>query len=286
MSSVPSAYTIKNDGLELVIALMEINRLLAHEETIPESLNALAARIQRDGVQSAPILVDRDSLVVLDGMHRMAAMRMLGCRFICVCMLDYKHSSIEVHKWCREVAEPFNEEKAREVTSSIGLSMTLQSKNVDLEQEREVVLVFRDKAYRVTGSNVDIENVLRVCYELECRLKALGYRVDHFTESEAVERVKNGSYAAAFCPPLIDKSQIVELASKHKVMIPKATRHRLPARPVQVNVPLSLLRDKDMSVEEANRVLGDMLRKKKLRRYNPGAEWMGRKYNEVLYVFG
>jgi hypothetical protein len=284
MSSAPSAYRIKHDGLELVIALMEINRLLIHEETIPEALSALAERIQRDGVQSAPILVDKESLVVLDGMHRMAAMRMLGCRFICVCMFDYRHASIEVHKWCRLIAPPFDDEKAKELTDELGFSLEKVAE-VDLERESNAVIIFKNKTYRLYGPSSEINELLKMSYEFECRLKELGYRVEHVTESEAIEKIKNGSYSAAFCPPLLSKEQIVELASRHTVMTPKATRHRLPARPVQVNVPLSLLRDQKITLEKANLVLGEMLRKKKLRRYDPGTEWMGRRYNEVLYVF-
>lgn len=284
MSNVPSAYRIRHDGLELVIALMEIRKLLIHEETIPEALKALAERIKRDGVQSAPILVDRESLVVLDGMHRMAAMRMLGCRFICVCMFDYRHSSIEVHKWCRLVGGALSEKEAEEITNKLGFSLELVD-GVDIEKERDPIIVFKDKAYRLQGSSSDIEESLKMCHELERSLKELGYVIKHTTESEAMGKIEDGSFQAALCPPLISKEQIVELAQKHKVMIPKATRHRLPARPIQVNVPLGLLRDKNITVEKANQELGEMLRKRKLRRYDPGTEWMGRMYNEVLYVF-
>jgi hypothetical protein len=54
---------------------------------------------------------------------------------------------------------------------------------------------------------------------------------------------------------------------------------------VQVNVPLELLRDKEISLEEANERLRETLADKKLVRYEPGTEWMGRTYDEVLYVF-
>ena len=77
----------------------------------------------------------------------------------------------------------------------------------------------------------------------------------------------------------------MEAAEQGQVFTPKATRHRLPARPVQVNVPLGLLRDKEISLEEANTRLRETLSRRKLVRYEPGTEWMGRTYDEVLYVF-
>lgn len=98
MSTTPVAYTIDHEGLRLYIALIETERLLIHEETIPHRLERLRRRIERDGVQSAPILVDRHNLVVLDGMHRTAVLSDLGCRFTCVCLLDYFDPSINVQR--------------------------------------------------------------------------------------------------------------------------------------------------------------------------------------------
>lgn len=74
MSSQPVAYTIDHEGLRLDIALAPTDRLHIHEETIPERVSSLGDRIMRDGVQSAPIIVDRGTYVVLDGMHRTAIM--------------------------------------------------------------------------------------------------------------------------------------------------------------------------------------------------------------------
>ena len=83
----------------------------------------------------------------------------------------------------------------------------------------------------------------------------------------------------------MEKRQVVETALQEKVFTPKATRHRLPARPVQVNVPLRLLRDQSISLEEENARLRRMLMERRLALYEPGAEWMGRTYDEALYVF-
>ena len=74
MSSQPVAYTIDHEGLRLDIALAPTDRLHIHEETIPERIRSLGDRIMRDGVQSAPIIVDRGTYVVLDGMHGTAIM--------------------------------------------------------------------------------------------------------------------------------------------------------------------------------------------------------------------
>ena len=123
MSNTSIAFTIDHEGLRLDIALIETERLLIHEETIPHRLEQLRRKVERDGVQSNPILVDQNNLVVLDGTHRTAVMSDLGCRFTCVCLLDYFDPSINVQRWCRVISGPVPIEKVRGFNFSLRLSM-------------------------------------------------------------------------------------------------------------------------------------------------------------------
>ncbi|MCD6360181.1 MAG: ParB N-terminal domain-containing protein [Armatimonadetes bacterium] len=283
MSKPLTAYSIDYDGLSLDIALAETSRLLIHEEIIPEKLEELKNRIEREEVQSAPIIVDRNTFVVLDGMHRTAIMKELCCRFTCVCLLDYLNPKITIERWCRIIPHPFTELEAENLLKEMGLSY----ETIDADEspdDESLILCFKNKAYRMTNSD-DIVDIFKKSYEIETRLQASGYDVRHCTEVEARTEMKKGSIATAIYPPKVKKHIVVELAQGGKLLTPKATRHRLPARPVGVNVPLSLLRDKKITLQEANKRLRDLLQSKKVKRLKPGAHWMGRTYDEVLYVF-
>lgn len=285
MSKPPAAYTINHEGLRLDIALVETESLLIHEEIIPFRLNKLKASIEHDGVQSAPILVDRHTHVVLDGMHRTAIMKELGCRFTCVCLLDYFDPSITVQRWCRVIPAPFNEGNAETLLKELDLEYEPYDLVESPEDDGSLLLIFKDSAYRIITDGDDLVEAFKKSYNLERRLEEWGYQVEHCTESEAKENLTSGSYEATLYLPKVHKDQVLEIAQKHRVLTPKATRHRLPARPLAVNAPLSLLRDKKISIEDANKQLADLLKDKKIERYNPGTEWMGRTYDEVLYVF-
>ena len=284
MSSTPIAYTIDHEGLRLDIALVETEKLLIHEETIPHRLERLRRRVERDGVQSAPILVDRHNLVVLDGMHRTAVMLDLGCRFTCVCLLDYFDPSINVQRWCRVIPGPFPTEKAEEFISSLDLSMEPYEIEKSPEEDGGLLLVYRHKAYRLVSDPDDLLEVFRKSYQLEMNLEEHGYEIVHCTESQAVDHMASG-YEATLYMPKVEKQQVIDVATRNQVFTPKATRHKLPARPLGVNVPLSLLRNRELSLEEANMVLADHLKNKKVRRHDHGAKWMNRSYEEVLYIF-
>lgn len=72
------------------IVLVETNRLLRHEEHLADRLAHVRRRILDAGVWTAPLLVERDALVLMDGHHRLAFAREMG--FDCVpCLLAEYH---------------------------------------------------------------------------------------------------------------------------------------------------------------------------------------------------
>lgn len=83
-------------GLSLSISVVDIRRLRGHEQTDEVRLKALKAEIESDGMLFRPIVVDEETDVVLDGHHRLEALRLLGCSRIPVCYLSYASDRIGV----------------------------------------------------------------------------------------------------------------------------------------------------------------------------------------------
>jgi hypothetical protein len=81
------------------LAFVEQERLLAHEEVVAPKVEELVALLRRDGVVRLAIVADERSLVVLDGHHRLTALRRLGARRIPVLLVDYLDPDIRVGTW-------------------------------------------------------------------------------------------------------------------------------------------------------------------------------------------
>ncbi len=81
------------------VYLVELERLLQHEEVDPEHLRRLTEQIAADGVLKYAIAVDRRTNVILDGVHRYNALKTLGCRRVPVVYVDYESPDIEVLTW-------------------------------------------------------------------------------------------------------------------------------------------------------------------------------------------
>lgn len=79
--------------------LIEIDRLRAHELVERDRVEKLKEELRRSGVLVRPILVDEKNLIVIDGHHRVQALRELGCKLVPALLVDYENSNICVVPW-------------------------------------------------------------------------------------------------------------------------------------------------------------------------------------------
>lgn len=79
--------------------VLEIRGLHGHEEIRPTLLAELTDLIKRDGYIRRPILVADRALVILDGHHRVEALRTLGCRRIPAYVVDYFSDVVNLTTW-------------------------------------------------------------------------------------------------------------------------------------------------------------------------------------------
>ena len=75
------------DHLEGVV-LVETVSLRGHEEVIPDNLETRISKLLRKGFYK-PIIVDRGSMVILDGHHKWTAAKSLGLARVPVILVDY-----------------------------------------------------------------------------------------------------------------------------------------------------------------------------------------------------
>jgi len=83
-------YQIKN---------IEIKLLKPHEEICPVHLRNLQNEIKKDGCVRDPIIVDKNTMVILDGHHRWNLLLSLGAEFCPCCLVDYQSDEIGVACW-------------------------------------------------------------------------------------------------------------------------------------------------------------------------------------------
>ncbi len=127
-------------------AIMEISKLKIHEAIQDPLLEACVKMLENDGVFKVPILVDENDLVVLDGHHRVEAMKQLGYTKIPVYLVDYWNEAIEVTTWPEAEIENITKEMVLDMgrcddvfppkTSKHTVKVKLEERHVALEELR------------------------------------------------------------------------------------------------------------------------------------------------------
>ncbi len=80
-------------------ALVPIERLRGHERVQESNLGPLGAEIRKAGVFADPIWVAKGSWVILNGHHRVEALRRMGAKRIPAWVFDYESDVIHVEHW-------------------------------------------------------------------------------------------------------------------------------------------------------------------------------------------
>jgi len=78
------------------IVFIELEELKEHEEIRPDYLEELKNEILSDGILKMPTAVDKKTYIILDGHHRLHALKKIGCKRIPVILFDYQSPEIKV----------------------------------------------------------------------------------------------------------------------------------------------------------------------------------------------
>jgi len=71
------------------IALLDPGEVLPHEEVEPKRVEVLMADILARGALIRPVIVDAETGLLVDGHHRLAALKLIGARAVPAVLIDY-----------------------------------------------------------------------------------------------------------------------------------------------------------------------------------------------------
>ena len=286
---VMNTYRLPRNDICLELALVDIDRLHIHEEVIPKLVDQLAESIVKDGVLRHPVMVDKNSLVVLDGMHRVAAIKRIGCRRMPACLVDYNNPAIELFGWYRIVKGDDVEKHARESAKVLGLKLKSSSYEKGMkalnEGSADALLVTRENCLQVSNNGGDIKSAFDVVKRLESQLISSGMKVGYETASDAETKLRKGEVDMMFAIPPIKKNDVINQGVRDEPFPHKVTRHTVPARPLEIDVPLRLLKEEKLTSDEANEEFLRIMNSRKIQRMPPGSIIEGRRYDEEVYLF-
>lgn len=277
---------ISSSTLSFRLSLVELEELKPHEEVIEKVVQALSEEIRDTRVVHDPLMVDQDDYVILDGMHRYNSLKQLNCRFAPCCLLDYDSPQIKVGSWFRlfTVSDP------TKLTEAVLGEMKLEysRKRVDpsiMDYDTETLILTGDGDVYSFPSSLDSFERCRIATRVEKRIVNDGHDVTYLSEAVAMQHLKSGQANLVIALPVFSKGEIREFGLERRLLPHKVTRHVIPSRPLEIDAPLELLLNPNISCQEADRKLGDLLARRKVEKKPPGSVVDGRHYDEELLVF-
>jgi hypothetical protein len=278
-------FKVKVPGPGLEIEILDIDQVHIHEEIVPELLRVLLEDLKSRRMVMDPLLIDKKTKVVLDGMHRLAALKKMGYRYLPVCGVNYKSPKVKVGCWYR-VIEGRNWGKFPEILKLLGLKgekTTIEHAKRKLEDRRAVAALWGPGGcLLIRAERNDIHESYGWIKRIERALKEEGFKLRYERERDAEPLVSKRT--SVLLVPCAKKNEIIETALSGRVFAHKTTRHVVEGRPLNVRIPLNWLTGR-RPLREVNRVLSESLSGRKFECIPAGSFFKGKRLEGGVTVF-
>lgn len=275
------------------LKVVSLDDVYVHEGVVERWVDRIADFVRHDGIMKNPIVVaeaevDGDArFVVLDGMHRVQAMRALGAPDILIYASDYWSEDVRLESWDAVLLDDFDQDALLGAVADSAAIVEIGS-----EAEARARVYGRDLAMAFVGHDGSIrglhvagepgepalEAIIRTLRSVEDALDAAGVRAVYTPSSRSRSDFESQPSTALFLRPLFSKQEVLERTLAGRLFPRKSTRFLVPERPLRVDFHLTVLKAK-LDLGTKNQLLQDHL------------SWCWennrvRYYPEPVYVFG
>ncbi len=261
-----------------VLEVRKIASVFPHEQTIPSHVETIGREMKAEGVQKDPVLVDRDTGVVLDGMHRLAALTKMGHVNVISCSVDYANATIGLARWAR-VYDVGDRRKAEEAVAEAGFTrLTSPKEALAMLEDRStsICCLVEGRAF-VKEEGRGLSDAFEKVRRLDLTAEVSRWPRTFVPEGELLAgRPPDGAVVAIV--QKLTKKDVIDAGRKGDLFPCKTSMHFLDPRPVRVNFPI-----KDLDGGNAE------LLERHLGGFEPavlpaGTVYEGRRYKERLLL--
>lgn len=267
-----------------VLRIVPASAITLHEEVDERRVKPLVEKLSRDGVLKNPpiaaALPQTERYVILDGANRTTALWKMETPHHLVQVVDYNDVSLD--RWDHLIVG-LTEAEFQTQREAIGLPLTetndLESAQRDLSRRRvSAILCSPAGEVCVLGHGGDLATEaadLRQLVSIYSGRSAI-HRVKVTSLTELLPYYDNVTALIQF--PGYTPTDIITLATDGDKLPTGITRHIIPRRALRVNLPLSILMEKEASTAEKQRWFDEWIKKKL-------AERQIRYYQESTFLF-
>ncbi len=248
------------------IRIIPLEKTLVSEGVIRRQARKLANYMEHDGTQRDPIIVAKegDRYIALDGMHRVEALKIMGCRDILAFVVDYSDHKIILESWDALIHDFQGIPKlmAREFEGAGYSIQELESGSgrEEVMKRRAIFSVVQKngKAYtltnRVKNRKHSLDELIDVLVRFEKKLDEKGATIRYVANTVSEVQFEESKCSSLVIRPCFTKKEVVERTLQGKLFPRKTTRHAIHERPLRIGTCLSILKE-DADIEVKNELL-------------------------------
>jgi len=249
-----------------VVPLVE---LLLHEQHDPQRSGPLLQRLRADAVLKNPTIVaaipGEQRYVVLDGAHRVTALREMAIAHVAVQLVDYEDPELILDTWHHLVKGVSVDDFKSMLQAVPGVRVeAADAVHARAQLARREILAFveyPDGEVRTVQASGDLHQRTLRLNEIVDLYKVRGRifraNTDHLPSLLPIY----DDVAALVVFPRFAPAEIIDLARIGACLPAGITRHLIPRRALRINLPLALL-GSDASLPEKNAWLADWMKQK------------------------
>ena len=274
-------YAIAGGRIPILITLRKTTDLKPHEETVAEDLKGLVDALKDNPILRHPVIADRRTGIVLDGTHRLAAIKQLKCNFIPSALVDYDDPQILIERWFRL----FSGSNIRILENDL---MKLRPREVSHDECEEglskrswyATVENPTSGLAFPTSSQSPHEMSRGAYAIEMAARNRGINVAYQDNKELKAADSESRIMSTI---KIEKGEVAETVKNGKLFPPKSTRHLVPSRPLGGGVPIDWLQGSDFSNAQSR--YQEYLKSRKVKQLPEGSRVGSRRYLEEVFLF-
>ena len=231
------------------LRMLPSGQLVSHEDCDPRRVERLSQRLQEEGILKNPPVVaeipDSNKYVVLDGANRALAFASMGILHIAAQLVSYEGSGVELDTWYHVVAGMEIAEFEIALTKVTGLHLQVCS----LDEARDALVSHQAAAYIVSAQGVRM--VSNTSSSLKHDTRLLNSLVSVYKGKANIYRASNDIWekqepyypdiTALVIFPRLAPADIIAAAQSREKIPTGITRHIIPHRALNINIPLDVL---------------------------------------------
>ncbi|MBU1077615.1 MAG: ParB N-terminal domain-containing protein [Spirochaetes bacterium] len=257
------------------IKIVPVKKVLIHERTVPKWVQNLASSLENSGIQKNPIIVHKtkSNYIVLDGMHRVEAFKLLECRDIMVYEVDYYDKNIELGGWDGIILDRFDilDVMHRIFPKNIEIRKERRTQDmVKLLKEKKILFGIKDRSLNkyslrlkekklpAVKENRYLDLVISALERLEHNIDNRNHKILYVPEHTSEADFQTLKASTLIYRPVFTKKDIIQRTLTGKIYPRKSTRHLIPGRPLRVDINLTILKE-NISLAVKNQLLASHL---------------------------